>query len=438
MRFGTTDLIPASFCIQDNDDGGPTEKDDPENMIIRQASSASSINPDDLSLPGEIAPIQRSSSMFTFITLNSSVTHGNSYQQMASMAASGVKNRFHESLTQSVLSESLLKDYDDRLSVAPFNIEEIVLGKKLGSGEFSYVYKVKSFRLKSLICPVSKTELDMRRSMKDRVRYRNTNRSRYALKHLKPDLVDKYEPEEYAQFASDLVQEAEFLSIIQHPNVIKLRGTSFGNAGFGQSAKDYFLIIDRLDGTLEHRIARWKKGVNRRNSLLKSIIRKNSDASDSSKDSSENILIEERLEVLIQIAAALVYLHEKNIIYRDLKPANIGFDLRGDVKLFDLGLARMMPPHGDPYNDSFKMSGAGSPRYMAPEVMNYGSTYNLKADVYTYGILMWEVLSLHKPFAFITSKAALVDYVGKRRREQQLFANLDCAPSQTFSFSVLR
>jgi hypothetical protein len=39
--------------------------------------------------------------------------------------------------------------------------------------------------------------------------------------------------------------------------------------------------------------------------------------------------------------------------------------------------------------------------------------YNLKADVYTFGILMWEVLSLKKPYAFTRSMAALVDHVGK-------------------------
>jgi serine/threonine protein kinase len=49
----------------------------------------------------------------------------------------------------------------------------------------------------------------------------------------------------------------------------------------------------------------------------------------------------------------------------------------------------------------------------APEVLGNEPTYNLKADVYTFGILMWEVLSLKKPYAFTRSMAALVDHVGK-------------------------
>lgn len=224
-------------------------------------------------------------------------------------------------------------------------------------------------------------------------------------------MLDKYQPSEYAQFASDLVQEAEFLSVLQHPNIIKLRGSSDEDyLGFEKGPKGYFLIIDRLDEVLTNRIVKWKKVVNGRGSLLKSITRRSSDASDSSKD--ENNFLEERLEVLLQIAAAFVYLHEKNIIFRDLKPDNVGFDVRGDVKIFDFGLSRIMPSNCDTYDEVFEMSGAGSPRYMAPEVMGEQPKYNLKADVYTYSILMWEVLALKRPYAFARSMAELIDYVG--------------------------
>ena len=330
--------------------------------------------------------------------------------QMASMAASGVRDRFRESLP-----ESLLKDYESTDCIAPFNTKEIVLGKKLGSGEFSHVYQINAFRLDDKLsgdAVMSEEDKKTRNYMKGREKYRETEKATYALKHLRPELLDKYQPSEYAQFASDLVQEAEFLSILNHPNIIKLRGSSYEDyLGFDKGPKGYFLIIDRLDEVLSDRIVKWKKGdSNRRSTLLKSIARRSSDVSDSGES---NSLLEEQLEVLLQIAAAFVYLHEKNIIFRDLKPDNVGFDVRGDVKIFDFGLSRVMPSDCNTYDEVFEMSGAGSPRYMAPEVMGEYPRYNLKADVYTYSILMWEILALKKPYAFARSMSELIDYVGK-------------------------
>ena len=81
------------------------------------------------------------------------------------------------------------------------------------------------------------------------------------------------------------------------------------------------------------------------------------------------------------------------IIYRDLKPDNIGVDIRGTVKLFDFGLCRELQDA-----DGFEMTGlTGTRRYMAPEVI-LCQDYDLKADVYSFGILFWEVAALAQPF----------------------------------------
>ena len=332
---------------------------------------------------------------------------------MASFAASRAKDKFLESLSHSCFSETVLNEYQSRDFMASFDKNEVILGKRLGSGEFSHVYNVKRFRLDSnrFGSNLSEEDTSRREYVKEREKYRATKKSRYALKHLKQELTDKYSPSEYAQFASDIAQEKEFLSILQHPNIIKLRGTSFiSENSFQQGSRGYFLIIDRLDETLDQRIAKWKKGnKNKRGSFIHSFRRK--DTADS--DISQNDLLPEQLDVLLQLAAAFVYLHEKNIIFRDLKPANVGFDVRGDVKLFDFGLAKIMPPNGDPYNDSFEMSGAGTPRYMAPEMFMSPLAYNLKADVYTFSIVMWEVLALTRPYAFVRGKADLISHVGE-------------------------
>jgi len=104
------------------------------------------------------------------------------------------------------------------------------------------------------------------------------------------------------------------------------------------------------------------------------------------------------MKVCVDIAAALKYLHGKNIIYRDLKPQNFGFDVRGNIKLFDFGLAKELNSCQREQDGTYHLTGGtGSLRYMAPEVVQHG-TYNLSADVYSFCIMLWEILTLETPF----------------------------------------
>ena len=80
---------------------------------------------------------------------------------------------------------------------------------------------------------------------------------------------------------------------------------------------------------------------------------------------------------------------------------NLGFDVRGDIRLFDFGLAKELQESeriGGVRGSTYKMSGnTGSLRYMAPEVA-LSKPYNLTADVYSFGTMLWEMLSLSKPY----------------------------------------
>jgi len=106
------------------------------------------------------------------------------------------------------------------------------------------------------------------------------------------------------------------------------------------------------------------------------------------------------------LASALAHLHRGNrgykVLYRDLKPSNIGFD--GDrLVLYDFGLAKIVPasPGGGKkqHGDRYKLTPeTGSTRFMAPEVAK-GDFYDESADVYSFAILLWQILSLEIPFA---------------------------------------
>ena len=104
----------------------------------------------------------------------------------------------------------------------------------------------------------------------------------------------------------------------------------------------------------------------------------------------------------LDIANALNYLHncvhaDACIIHRDLKPDNIGFAMDGSLKLLDFGLCTVVNK-GDDKDEVYKMTGnTGSLRYMAPEVV-LRKPYNSSVDVYSFGILLWQMARDQVPF----------------------------------------
>lgn len=223
---------------------------------------------------------------------------------------------------------------------------------------------------------------------------RGSGQSRYAIKRLRRDI--SRDPLQYPAGAMDLAIEALFLADLQHPNIIKLRGISTADP-FAQdrhsSGNFYFLILDRLCDTLTGRMSKWAEKKRRLTSLLGRM----TDISGSKRQ----CLLDERLAAAYDLSAAVAYLKTQKILHRDLKPDNIGFDIRGDIKIFDFGLARELRDSDKDLNNEgmFHLSNmTGSLRYMAPEVGVSGKTYNSTADVYSFTIVLWEMLSLKRAY----------------------------------------
>eukprot|EP00957_Ditylum_brightwellii_P160693 12233722-Ditylum_brightwellii.AAC.1 len=87
------------------------------------------------------------------------------------------------------------------------------------------------------------------------------------------------------------------------------------------------------------------------------------------RKSKRRAMLTERLRHAADLADAVRYLHSRRIIFRDLKPDNVGYDSQGVLKLFDFGLAKELREHQRNSEGTYNLSGnTGSQRYMAPEV----------------------------------------------------------------------
>lgn len=299
-------------------------------------------------------------------------------------------------------------------SIAPFENDEVQLGPKaVGSGSFASVYPIKGFNLRAHgsknFLGVSITDYTEEQVKKrERIAISVDNGAKYVMKSLKDKLEDSvHEKQLFLESAQDIVTEAEMLAAFSHPNIIKLHGIiASRHDSFAEGPSAFFIILERLESTLDGKIEEWKKhhSFNRRasftslrSSLSSSMIQDNKVKAEKSS-SSDGGSLDSRLRMATSLADAIQYLHSQDVIFNDLKPENIGLDRRGNIKLFDFGLAKFMPKDGDSYKDVYEMDMAGTPRYAAPEVVFY-KPYNLKADVFSFSVVLWEMIGLKKPYS---------------------------------------
>mmetsp|Transcript_2856 Transcript_2856/g.4341 ORF Transcript_2856/g.4341 Transcript_2856/m.4341 type:complete len:452 (+) Transcript_2856:42-1397(+) len=212
------------------------------------------------------------------------------------------------------------------------------------------------------------------------------------LKLIKADRIAS--PVAVAEFET----EASVLSRIRHPHIVRFLGSGY------QPRR--FLVLELLDGgSLSHalgvRVDKDQRSWRKHFSYL------------------------DALRLGRSMAGALDYLHFHwhdaiSIIHRDLKPDNIGFTNDGMIKLFDFGLCSVVrsKQRGKGICETYAMTGnTGTLRYMAPEVA-LGKPYNQSVDVYSFGIILWQITKGRVPFSGLGRRTYMENVVmgGERPR----------------------
>jgi serine/threonine protein kinase len=187
--------------------------------------------------------------------------------------------------------------------------------------------------------------------------YLATNQSvggKWAIKVLSRDI--SREPKVVARF----IAEARIGADIQHPNIVKV-------SDYGKSSRYYYLIMPFIEGEdLGERMKR-----------------------------SGPLAVSEAAAIAFQITKALECAHEHGVVHRDLKPSNIRIDRYGTVLVLDFGIARV--------RDDFALAKTivgdrlGTPLFMSPE-QAAGSSVDSRSDLYSLGVLLYEMISGTNPF----------------------------------------
>ncbi|XP_057962934.1 serine/threonine-protein kinase STY8-like [Malania oleifera] len=189
-----------------------------------------------------------------------------------------------------------------------------------------------------------------------------------AIKVLRPDRVN-------ADMLREFSQEVYIMRKIRHKNVVQFIGAS-------TLSPNLFIVTEFMSRGSVYDFLHKQRGSFKLPSLLK---------------------------VAIDVSKGMNYLHQNNIIHRDLKTANLLMDENKVVKVADFGVARVQAESG------VMTAETGTYRWMAPEVIEH-RPYDHKADVFSFGIVLWELLTGELPYALLTPLQAAVGVVQKGLR----------------------
>ncbi|MHB9139901.1 MAG: serine/threonine-protein kinase, partial [Victivallaceae bacterium] len=183
------------------------------------------------------------------------------------------------------------------------------------------------------------------------------NSQKFALKMLRQDLYGN--PSGKVQ-VERFLREAEVLSKIEHPNVIKIF-----ESGISQNGGIPYILMEYVNGS---NLTWWIKN----NSLS----------------------IRKKTKILLKICSALQAIHKFGILHRDIKPGNIMLQDDMTIKLTDFGIARIIDS-----NLTMTSEVIGSPAYMAPESFTDSHCTDQRSEIFSAGVLAYELFTGKKPFS---------------------------------------
>ena len=167
--------------------------------------------------------------------------------------------------------------------------------------------------------------------------------------------------EQDEQFAVRFAREAQALARLNHPNIVTVHD-------FGEAGGHCYLVMEYVDG------------MNLRQLLAAGKMKP-----------------EQALKIVPKICEALQYAHEQGVIHRDIKPENILLDKQGRVKIADFGIAKMVGAGAAQPALTGAKDVVGTPHYMAPEQIEKPATVNHRADIYSLGVVFYEMLTGELP-----------------------------------------
>lgn len=194
------------------------------------------------------------------------------------------------------------------------------------------------------------------------------------------------------QFAERFEREARALARLHHPNIVTVYD-------FGEAQGNFYLLMEFVDGLTLRQLLQPRK-----------------------------LSPAEALGIVPKICEALQYAHEQGIVHRDIKPENILLDKSGCVKIADFGIAKILGDGGRTNLTAEQV--VGTPHYMAPEQVEHPQAVDHRADIYSLGVVFYEMLTGELPLGKFAPPSRKVE-VDVRLDEVVLHA-LEKEPSRRY------